>query len=545
MPEAISHCIEIKDWERAAELTEWSFYERMNRGEDFNMMLNRLEVLPNEIICSKPSLCIMYAWMHAITLKISTVESILEKIEKKTDQLSPELKQQIDVVKAQVARHTFNLKDALSISQKVLNEIRNNPSDDSTQMQNYTGTITNLCWTLYIQGKTEEAFEYFKESESISKQAGSSTLLMVSFRGLILTYIQQGKLDKAEVKSKEGLKLVQEEIEKQGHEISAATYIYISYGELLLEKNKIEEAKQFIEKGLAIGQKWEIEAETLRDTFIENAKLKFVIHGLKEAIDEIERAKDHLVGYAYINGFMESLETWNAKFILLHYRENPDHDQIHKAESWINRNDHTTDQLIDSIYTEKKLLLKVRLLTIHNKLSEALQLIEHLKKEASGLGRIKSLIEINILHALVMKKEGNTSKAINILSETLSMSESGGFIRIYIDEGNEISELLERILLEKSDNKKNKFSAGYVRKILTEFNIKSQQKLINNLPDPLSKRELDVLYLLKNGKSNQEIADDLFISMNTVKTHLKNINVKLDVKDRKQAIAKAIELGIV
>ena len=67
---------------------------------------------------------------------------------------------------------------------------------------------------------------------------------------------------------------------------------------------------------------------------------------------------------------------------------------------------------------------------------------------------------------------------------------------------------------------------------------------MEGLVEPLSERELEVLYLIAAGLRNKEIAEKLFISLNTVKTHLKNINSKLDVTNRTEAVARAREIGL-
>ena len=87
------------------------------------------------------------------------------------------------------------------------------------------------------------------------------------------------------------------------------------------------------------------------------------------------------------------------------------------------------------------------------------------------------------------------------------------------------------------------FSLSYVRKLLSAFKAGTSPK-IEGLLDPISERELEVLYLIAAGLSNREIADKLFISLNTVKTHTKNINSNLDVNSRIKAVARAKELGL-
>ena len=87
------------------------------------------------------------------------------------------------------------------------------------------------------------------------------------------------------------------------------------------------------------------------------------------------------------------------------------------------------------------------------------------------------------------------------------------------------------------------FSLSYAKKILSAFKAGTSPK-IEGLMDPISERELEVLHLIAVGLSNSEIAEKLFISLNTVETHLKNINSKLDVNSRTRAVARAKELGL-
>jgi LuxR family maltose regulon positive regulatory protein len=88
------------------------------------------------------------------------------------------------------------------------------------------------------------------------------------------------------------------------------------------------------------------------------------------------------------------------------------------------------------------------------------------------------------------------------------------------------------------------FSKAFVKKLLSTFKAAKPPKKALDLVEPLSERELEVLHLLAAGLSNREIAQKLFISLNTVRTHTKNINTKLNVHSRTQAAARAKKLGI-
>jgi LuxR family maltose regulon positive regulatory protein len=118
---------------------------------------------------------------------------------------------------------------------------------------------------------------------------------------------------------------------------------------------------------------------------------------------------------------------------------------------------------------------------------------------------------------------------------------------ILVSKGKPVAELLEEIVaVQKRDHDATKagFSLSYAKKILFVFKAGTPPK-IEDLLDPISDRELEVLHLIAAGLSNREIAEKLFISLNTVKTHTKNINSKLDVNSRIKAVARAKELGLI
>jgi len=128
----------------------------------------------------------------------------------------------------------------------------------------------------------------------------------------------------------------------------------------------------------------------------------------------------------------------------------------------------------------------------------------------------------------------------------LTLAEPGGFIMMFVSKGKPVAELLEEILaVQKQDHDATKagFSLPYAKKIWSAFKTVMPPK-IEGMMDPISEREIEVLFLIARGLSNKDIAEKLFISLNTVKTHTKNINSKLNVNSRTRAVARAKELGI-
>jgi LuxR family maltose regulon positive regulatory protein len=174
-----------------------------------------------------------------------------------------------------------------------------------------------------------------------------------------------------------------------------------------------------------------------------------------------------------------------------------------------------------------------------DKVPECLSVLEPI---AARRGYILWLIQILILQAITSYKRNAREDAYRCMTRALSMAEPEGMLRVFLDEGEPVREILvaSRPLLQ------NGLLVTFVSKLLAAFGpeTSSQQQSRQPSLSVLSKRELELLTLIAAGRSNKEIAGELFISIGTVKRHTVNIYNKLDVKNRTEAVAKARELGL-
>jgi len=167
---------------------------------------------------------------------------------------------------------------------------------------------------------------------------------------------------------------------------------------------------------------------------------------------------------------------------------------------------------------------------------EAFPFLERLLSAAEAGGRTGSVIEILVLAAVAHQKQRDLAAGLEFLERALSLAEPEGYVRVFIDEGPPMA-----VLLKAAADRG--ITPDQVRRLLA---ASGDERIIvtQDLVDPLSDRELDVLRLLGSDLSGPDIARELVVSLNTVRTHTKNIYAKLGVNNRRSAVRRADELGL-
>jgi LuxR family maltose regulon positive regulatory protein len=197
---------------------------------------------------------------------------------------------------------------------------------------------------------------------------------------------------------------------------------------------------------------------------------------------------------------------------------------------------------------EHLVLARVRL--AQRRPGDALALLEPVLSLAEGQGRGTMAIEALLLMALAVGQQGDAAGARRLLERALVRAEPEGYVRLFVDEGLGMAELLAEELEELGERKELR---GYVERLLAAFSlgeaVASARPSVPSvpslpLPEPLSERELEVLRLVAEGLPNKEIARRLYLSLHTVKWHTADIYGKLAVRSRTEAVARARALGI-
>jgi LuxR family maltose regulon positive regulatory protein len=159
-------------------------------------------------------------------------------------------------------------------------------------------------------------------------------------------------------------------------------------------------------------------------------------------------------------------------------------------------------------------------------------------------------LRVTVLEAIALCAHRETDMAVQMLGDALALAEPGGFIRLFVDEGPPMAQLL-------SEAAARGVMPDYVGKLLAAFrgvttdegqttglSSAVTRSDLSPLVEPLSQRELEILQLIAKGLSNREIGERLFLALDTVKGHNRRIFGKLQVQSRTEAIARARELGL-
>jgi LuxR family maltose regulon positive regulatory protein len=224
--------------------------------------------------------------------------------------------------------------------------------------------------------------------------------------------------------------------------------------------------------------------------------------------------------------------------------------ELDKATRWAQELDVTEHHLTPFAH-ERQEVACTRILLAQDQPTAALQRLEPVVQRATAGQRWGHVIEIRLLQALALQKLGEQSQALAALSEAVRLGEPEGYLRSFVEEGAAMAALLCKL----REKQRKAGPTPYLDRVLTAFPMQSQtfrseskrmakQTQAQPLLEPLSERELQVLQLLAQGAPNQKIAQELVITVDTVKRHVSHILAKLGVQNRVQAVRQAQKLGL-
>jgi len=492
--------------------------------------------LPDEQIETNPKLCIFYARELLKNGYPADAEKQLQAAEQRLDSASTgdmrksELQGRIAVIRAYVSARTGDAPRIIHYSNLALESL---PQKD-LMWRSVAATTLGFGYGWAGGGDCVKAQHAFSEAMEISRTAGNIYYHVFSGSCLGSVMLMRARLKEAEGICRQSLQLaIENGIERTG----IVGSLYSNLGMILCEWNDLDEGIGLIKKGLDLSTQGR-DPVIMASCAISLLRAFLYRMDFTGAIKLLEKLNESTRDFSLPPWITNTISAFNVYIWLAR-------GDLNAALRWVKARNLSTDDKLDNL-RELEYLALAHILIVQQQMEDADGLLARLIENATTGDRVFLIIEMRLWRALIFKAKGDAAAALDELKMALALAEPGGPLMIFVSKGEPVAELLTEILqAEKSapDRTRAGFSRSYVKKILSAFKARRPPKK-EGLMDPISERELEVLRLIAAGLSNREISDKLFISLNTVKTHTKSINSKLNVNSRTKAVARAKELSL-
>jgi LuxR family maltose regulon positive regulatory protein len=543
--EAIRHALAAADFGRAADLVELALPSLRQGRQDATLRL-WLEALPDEVIRVRPVLSIGYAGALMVRGEVEGVEARLRDAERWLDTSTDvgeggqapaaemvvvdekafrSLPTAIAMYRAGQALILGDVSGTMTHARKALELVG---EDDHVGRGGPAALLGLAYWT---SGDLDAGHRWYADGMASLEKAGHLSDAIGCAIALADIRIAQGRLHEAMSTYERGLQLATE----QGAPVlRGAADMHVGMSQLLRERNDLEAARQHLQISTELGEHLGLEQNPYRWR-VATARIREAEGDLGGALDQLDEA-DRL----YVSDYFPNVRPIAALKARLWIAQG----RLGEALGWAReRGLSAHDEL--SYLREFEHITLARLLLAQSardreegSMREAIELLERLLDAAQAGGRSGSLIEILVVLALAHHARGNLRAALLPLERALTLAEPAGYVRIFVDEGASTAGVLEAAA-------RDGIAPNYVRQLLASFGqAKDGTRVKQPLVEPLSERELDVLRLLGTDLNGPDIARELVVSLNTVRTHTKNIFAKLGVNNRRAAVRRAEELEL-
>jgi LuxR family maltose regulon positive regulatory protein len=543
---AISHALDGEDFERAADLIEMAAAP-MRQARQEATLRRWIEALPEQQFRVRPVLAMALVGVQMVRGDIEGVEARLQDIERCLDAEAEaaerpgdsssaivvidhdefcRLPNQIAVFRAGQALILGEVAGTIAQAHRALELAA---GDDYLGRGAAAGLLALAHWS---QGDLVSAQRWYADSLASLTQAGHFSDVLGIALGLADVLIARGRLNEAMSTYRQGLKLVAGQAPLV---LRGAADMHVGMGELLRERNDFDGARQHLSISTELGEHAGLPQNAYRSR-VALARIRQAqgdLDGAEALLDEAEQV--------YRGDFSPEVRPVAALRARVHLAQG----RVGDALAWaLDRHLAATDTLtyvneFEYVTLARALLAQGATGRADGPRREATRLLERLLAAAKEGQRTGSVIEIMVLRALAHQARADLPAALAALEQALTLAEPEGYVRTFLDEGPPMASLL-RVAAARLGPARD-----YARRLLTSDGPTARRALVQQaLVDPLSDRELHVLRLLRTDLSGPDIARELMVSLNTMRTHTKNIYAKLAVNNRRAAVRRAEELDL-
>jgi LuxR family transcriptional regulator, maltose regulon positive regulatory protein len=528
--EAIRHAIAGKDFERAADLVELAMPETQRHRQDA-LRRTWLDALPAEVVRKRPVLSNLFAGTLLTHGATDGVGAHLDNAEaglngelgetRHADEAAfRNLRGSIAIHRAGLARLTGDVAGTIQHASAALDLI------DARDDLGRGSASALLALARWESGELQAADHGYVEAMAHLQRAGY--LADVVACSITLAEIRRtlGRLSDALAVYQRGLRMA---TESGASILRGAADMHVGIADVLRERNDLDGAREHLARAAELGDENGLPQNPYRSR-LATARLRQATGDLRGAIEMAEEASRN-----YFTDFSPSVRppsAVKARMLIVA-------GELDEAARWARGEGLSVDDEVTYVREFEHATL-ARLLVAQGAAARALPLLARMLAAAAAGDRRGSEIDLLVAQAQALGETGDERNAMASLGRALELGHQEGHVRVFLDEGRPVLELLRRV-------PRGGAIADAAAALLAAAESRAADRPVaatQGLVEPLSQRELDVLRLLAGDLDGPAIAAELFVSLNTVRTHTKNIYAKLGVNSRRAAVRRGADLGL-
>ena len=545
--DAIRHAVAAGEMLWATRLIEQHFDEfYFLRGEAATIE-RWLSALPAELVRSRVRLLLAQALMAATSGQVKAVEPLLDAAERAP---ADSMEEPFEPTAGRAASRPVNLPALTTLLRGYLAKLRGDAEGTAALASRALADSREGEWMLsysaqellagaeWLRGQLVAAERAFAHCIAGWREAGQPT--MTAWVSYELTQVQcaQGCLDAAARTCRQELEITALPTRRP---LAAAGPAYVGLAEVAYQRDELDTAVRDVTEGIALCRQF-VYTPPLASGLATLAWIRQDGGNPAGALEAMGEAAQAALGAA---GLINPVPAQRARLLLAQ-------GNLAGAERWAQESGLYAE---DEPYypREPGYLVLTRVLLAQERAGQALVLLDRLHAAAAAQDRTGSIIEIGALRALALAASGDEAGAVTALAGTLTLACPQGYLRVFADEGPPMAALLGRLVAaQRAGRAAAGVPLGYLARLQRAFDAGHPAQTPGRhaaampvIVDPLTSRELEVLIMLAAGRSNQAIASELVVTLNTVKKHVSHVLGKLGAANRTEAVARARELSLV
>ncbi|MGE5139715.1 MAG: LuxR C-terminal-related transcriptional regulator [Rudaea sp.] len=517
LEEAIAYALRAGDFEQAAELIETTIPAMLSEGQ-LKVLARWISALPPQVLRSHPRLALAQIWTLFFALQFSQAEELLHQVERALTPGDSSLEGQLAFWRGVFARAHEELEPARRLFEQALEQF---PAD-SLSWRTHAYLFLGL---VHVENDLPQALVAYERARELAESCDNLHVAIAATHFFARAQHWAGRLRAARSSGDHALELA-----RQAEGWPAVAHAHNAIALCLYEQNELEPAAEHAQKAAELG---------------EVAGNNDYRYGALLMLARVNRARQEWQAAQRYLDQVKELGRESKRFVVAQITE----EQVRlllarnrpgEAQEYTQR----SGPLVagDSVLTRAFLETSAaRVLLANHEPHAALQLLGGSLDSAERAGMGQLAFQILALQAMALEALGEPDRAVQALAHALSRAGPEGYVRTFLDEGPGLVPVLRRVASRE-------ITPPYATHLLALFEPPQRKSHASTatppLVEPLSERELEVLRLLAEGCSNQQIASQLVLALGTVKAHLNNIYGKLEVRTRTEATARARELGL-